>query len=117
MFMKRLASGASRAWVTAPMPECFAGDRRIETRNTVYLMRDGVCHSTLRRDFANATGTHNTDLVGMRLMGWVASELYSAPLQLEWALGMHAVLWRPRRPGERHSLIALTSQTLAFLPL
>jgi hypothetical protein len=116
MFMKRLASGASATWALTPMPDCFAGERRIETRNTVYLMRDGICQSTLRREFLNSTGTHKTNLVGMRLMGWVASEVYSAPLQLEWALGMHAVLWRPRRPGERHSLIALTSPTLAFFP-
>jgi hypothetical protein len=116
MFMKRLASGASCTWGSTPLPECFAGERRIETRNTVYLLRDGVCQATQRREPSNNTGTHKTDLVGMRLMGWVASEVQSAPLQLKWMLGVHAVLWRPRRPGERHSLIALTSATLAFLP-
>jgi hypothetical protein len=116
MYMKRLAAGASCTWGTTPQPECFAGEKRIETRNTLYLLRDGVCQSTLQRECSNTTGTHKTDLVGMRLMGWVASDVHSAPLQLEWMLGMHAVLWRPRREGERHSVIALTSATLAFLP-
>ncbi len=113
-YMKRLAAGASRTWSNNPLPACFAGETRIETRNSVYLLRDGVCQAITRREFVSTTGTHKTELVGMRLMGWIASEDPSTPLELEWRRGMRGVLWRPRGPGERHSVIALTSPTLGF---
>jgi hypothetical protein len=113
-YIKKLASHASRTWGSASLPACLAGETRFETRNSVYMLRDGVCHAVARREEASATRTHKTDLFGMRLMGWVASNDPSAPLRLEWSRGMHAVLWRPRRSGERHSVIALTSPTLGF---
>jgi hypothetical protein len=113
--MKRLASGASHVWETAPLPACFAGETRIETRNSVYLLRDGICHAVTRREFVSTTGTHKTDLVGMRLMGWVGEDDMTSLMQLEWDRGVRGVLWRARRPGERHSVVALTSPTLAFL--
>jgi hypothetical protein len=113
-YIKTLASRASRVWGSAPLPACLAGETRFETRNSVYLLRDGVCHTIARRDDAGATRTHKAELFGMRLMGWVASSDPCAPLRLEWRRGMHAVLWRPRRSGEKHSVIALTSPTLGF---
>jgi hypothetical protein len=113
-YIKGLASRASGSWTSTPIPACLAGETRFETRNTVYLLRDGICHSIARRDDASATRTHKAELFGMRLMGWVASADPCAPLQLEWRRGLHAVLWRPRRGGEKHSVIALTSPTLGF---
>jgi hypothetical protein len=113
-YAKRLASRSSRTWDTTPLPACLAGETRVETRNTVYLLRDGVCHTIARRDDPGATRTHEQELFGMRLMGWVASNDPSARVRLEWRRGMHAVLWRPRRIGEKHSVIALTSPTLGF---
>ena len=115
LYMKRLASGASHVWGTAPLPACFAGETRIETRNSVYLLRDGICHAVTRREFVSTTGTHKTDMVGMRLMGWVGDEDLSSLMRLEWYRGVRGVLWRARRAGERHSVVALTSPTLAFL--
>lgn len=116
LYMKRLASGASQVWGNAPLPACFAGETRIESRNSVYLLRDGICHAVTRREFVSTTGTHKTDLVGMRLMGWVGDDdMMSSLMQLEWYRGMRGVLWRARRPGERHSVVALTSPTLTFV--
>jgi hypothetical protein len=54
-------------------------------------------------------------MVGMRLMGWVGDEDLSSLMRLEWYRGVRGVLWRARRAGERHSVVALTSPTLAFL--
>jgi hypothetical protein len=68
-----------------------------------------------RREFVSTTGTHKTDLVGMRLMGWVGDEETSSLMDIEWYRGVRGVLWRARRVGERHSVVALTSPTLAFL--
>jgi hypothetical protein len=113
-YIKGLASRASRSWGSTPLPACLAGETRVETHNTVYLLRDGVCHTIARRDETGATRTHKAELFGMRLMGWVGSRDPGAPLRLEWRRGMHAVLWRPRRNGEKHSVIALTSPTLGF---
>jgi hypothetical protein len=115
LYAKRLATGASHVWGTSPLPACFAGETRIETRNSVYLLRDGICRAVIRPELASTTGTHKTHLVGMRLMGWVESDESSSVMQLDWYRGMRGVLWRPRHGSERHSVVALTSPTLAFV--
>jgi hypothetical protein len=102
------------------VPAWLAGETQVETRNTVYRLRDGVCHSVQRHDDASGTRAHPADLFGMRLVGWVMRDHAGAPagpVSLEWQRGAHAVLWRPRRGGEPHSLIALTSATLRFRAL
>ena len=115
LYLKQLAATASTRWGRAPLPACLSGDLRLETRNTVYLLHDGVCQSISRHEYASNTPTHRTDLlIGMRIVGWVPNNDDTVTLQPDWRRGLRAVLWRPRQPGEKHSVVALTSPTLAF---
>ena len=114
LYLKQLAATASSTWSKAPLPACFVGESRLETRNTVYLLRDGVCQSISRHECASNTVYRTDLLIGMRIIGWVPNNDRTITVQAEWRRGMRAVLWRARLPGEKHSVVALTSPTLAF---
>ena len=113
-YLKQLAARSARAWGSTPLPPCFAGETRIETRNTVYQLRDGVCYAVSRRDEASPGRLHPSEYVGMRIVGWLMRDAPQAGISLEWEAGAYAVLWRPRDAGEEHSAVALTSTSLAF---
>jgi hypothetical protein len=113
-YLKQLASRSSRSWAQAPLPPALAGETRIETRNTVYRLRDGVCYAVTRHEEAAPARTNPSAFAGMRLVGWLMREDPRGGLSLEWTPGACAVLWRPRGDGEAHSAVALTSSTLAF---
>jgi hypothetical protein len=113
-YLKELASRSARRWGATPLPPTFAGETRIETRNTVYELHDGVCTRVTRREDAGATRNHPSAFVGMRVVGWLMHEAPRAGISLEWRPGAYAVLWRPREDGEEHSAVALTSSTMAF---
>jgi hypothetical protein len=113
-YLKDLASRQARLWGTAPLPPCYAGETRIETRNTVYEMLDGICQSAVRRDRAPVSRSDPYAFVGMRVVGWLTREDPQGGLTLDWRPGAYAVLWRPRAEGEEHSAVALTSSTIGF---
>lgn len=113
-YLKELAARQARLWGTAPLAPCFAGEMRIETRNTVYDLRDGVCQTALRREKAPVSKSNPESFVGMRVVGWLSREDPQGGLTLDWRPGSYAVLWRPRAEGEEHSAVALTSSTIAF---
>ena len=48
-YLKELSARSARRWSAQPLPRCFAGETRIETRNTVYVLRDGVCIMVTRK--------------------------------------------------------------------
>ena len=114
LYLKQLAARSARAWGSTPLPACFAGETRIETRNTIYQLRDGVCYAVTRRDDASPGRLHPSAYVGMRIVGWLMRDRPQAGISLEWKTGAYAVLWRPRDTGEEHSAVALTSTSLAF---
>ena len=110
--LKELVARCGPLWEQTPLPESLAGESRIETRNTLYELRDGVCHS-VHRD--SVGGSFDPALfLGMRVVGWLPSGERGTTLSLQWQPGAHAVLWRPKTgPGDR-SAIALTSPSVAF---
>jgi hypothetical protein len=113
-YLKELAARSARRWSASPLPASFAGETRIETRNTVYQLTDGVCHAVSRHEGAGAGRQHPSEFVGMRLVGWLMRDDPHAGIRQEWKAGAYAVLWRPRAAGEEHSAVALTSTTYAF---
>jgi hypothetical protein len=113
-YLKQLAARSARRWSTSPLPPSFAGETRIETRNTLYQLTDGVCSVVSRHEGAGAGRMHPSAFVGMRLVGWLMRDDPHAGITLEWKAGAYAVLWRPRDAGEEHSAVALTSTSHAF---
>jgi hypothetical protein len=96
-----------------PLPLSLAGETRVETRNTVYRLRDGVCYSVERS--GEPPGHDPSAFVGMRVVGWMRREDTAGVLSLEWEPGSYAVLWRPRAAPADRSAVALTSASIAFL--
>jgi hypothetical protein len=95
-----------------PLPEPLVGETRVETRNTVYKLRNGVCYS-VQRD--HHTGRRDPRaFVGMRLVGWLWRDDPRSVLSLEWQPGAYAVLWRPGNGPDDRSAVALTSPSIAF---
>jgi hypothetical protein len=113
-YLKDLAARSARRWSSTPLAPCFAGETRIETRNTVYQLRDGVCYLVTRREDAGVGRMHPSAFVGMRIVGWLLRDDPEAGITHEWRPGAYAVLWRPREVSEEHSAVALTSTSLAF---
>jgi hypothetical protein len=110
--LKELASRSARLWGLMPMPEYLAGETRVETRNTVYKFRNGICYSA-RRDGQNEARDPSA-FAGMRLVGWLAQDQPAGVLSMQWQPGSYAVLWKPGGgPGGR-SAVALTSPSIAF---
>jgi hypothetical protein len=112
-YLKELAARSADRWSAAPPPPDVGGDTRIETRNTIYQLRDGVCFAVTRRSDEGARMSP-PEFIGMRLVGWLSRDNPRAGLMQDWRPGAYAVLWRARAPGEEHSAIALTSSTVAF---
>lgn len=113
-YLKDLAARSARAWGNSPLPPAFAGETRIETRNTTYQLRDGICYSVHRNEDAGQGRAHPSAFVGMRIVGWLMREDPRAGISLEWRPGAYAVLWRPRADSTDHSAVALTSSSSAF---
>lgn len=113
-YLKDLAARSARAWGNTPLPPAFAGETRIETRNTTYHLRDGICYAVHRNEDAGQGRAHPSAFVGMRIVGWLMREDPRAGISLEWRPGAYAVLWRPRGDSAEHSAVALTSSSSAF---
>jgi hypothetical protein len=111
-FLKDLAARCSNDWSERKTADPFRGDARVETRNTIYQFKDGVCVSITRRD--RPWTADPTVFIGMRIVGWLAFEDPRAGLIASWRPGAYAVLWRPRAEGEQHSSVALTSATNVY---
>jgi hypothetical protein len=113
-YLKQLAARSARRWSSTPLPQAFSGETRIETRNTIYELVDGVCYAVRRQEGAGSRHMHPSAYVGMRVVGWLRHEDPQGGLTHEWTPGAYAVLWRPRAGGEEHSAVALTSTSCAF---
>ena len=87
----------------------FDGESWLESRNTVFRFRDGVCFDLASRDPRKTARAQA--LVGMRLVGWVVSE--GTLFTHRWEAGGCAVLWRPGS-GVSEEAIAMTSATTSF---
>jgi hypothetical protein len=91
----------------------FAGETCIETRNTIYRLRDGVCFAVLSRD--RRKRQRASALVGMKMAWWlVTSGPGGARLSPAWELGACAVLWKPGATEDADGALALTSPTTDF---
>jgi hypothetical protein len=106
--LKRLAS--ITAWDQTKRVS-FDGECWVETRNTIYRFRDGVCFQVASAD-PRKRG-RSSALVGMRLVGWVEGGASHARLSYEWTEGSSALLWRAEAEGADEAM-AMTSRTTAF---
>jgi hypothetical protein len=113
-YLKQLAARSARRWSSNPLPDVFAGETRIETRNTVYLLVDGVCYAVRRQPGSASDRMPSSAYVGMRMVGWLRQDDPQGGVSHEWTHGAFAVLWRPRAGAEEHSAVALTSTSSAF---
>jgi len=95
-----------------PLPEGLVGETRVETRNTVYRFRNGVCYSVKREEQAGRKDPQA--FMGMRLVGWLWRDDPRSVLSLEWQPGAYAVLWKPGSAQGDRSAVALTSPSIAF---
>jgi len=89
----------------------FDGECWVETRNTIYRFRDGVCFQVASTD-PRKKGRASA-LVGMRLVGWVSGGESHSRLGYEWTEGAAALLWRPEGEAGDEAM-AMTSRTTAF---
>jgi hypothetical protein len=113
--LKELAARSARLWGLMPLPEVLSGETRIETRNAVYRLRDGICYSVQRHDpHAAQARLDPSAFVGMRVVGWLWQDDPRSVLSLDWQPGAYAVLWRRGTGGGDRSAVALTSPTVAF---
>ena len=108
--LKQLAQSCAATW-GRPM-RALRGETRVETKNTIYQFRDGVCIAVTRRD--GAWRADPTVFIGMRLVGWLAHGDPHAGLTDAWTPGAYALLFRARQDDETRSPIALTSATTAY---
>jgi hypothetical protein len=93
----------------------FAGESWLETRNTIYRFRDGVCFEVASRDPGKAARAQA--LIGMRLVGWVAGK--GSVFTNDWETGACALLWRAGCDAgagreRREEAMAMTSRTTLF---
>src|SRR5208283_4475741 len=110
--LKELAARSARLWGLMPLPDGLVGETRVETRNTVYRFRNGVCYSVNREEQAGRKDPQA--FMGMRLVGWLWRDDPRSVLSLEWQPGAYAVLWRPGSAQGDRSAVALTSPSIAF---
>jgi len=107
--LKRIASVTN--WDTATRAT-LEGESWIETRNTIYRFRDGVCVDVACRD--RKKRQRASILVGMRLVAWLVSEPGGRlRLSYAWRAGASAVLWRAETDGTEEAM-AMTSPANAF---
>jgi hypothetical protein len=104
--LKRLATVSD--WEAASHAN-FEGESWLQSRNTVFRFRDGICLEVASRD--RARGNRAGTLLGMRLLGWVVGE--GRVFTDQWAEGACAVLWRAGGGGTEESM-AMTSATTSF---
>jgi len=63
------SSPALREWAVSCPESAFAGTSRVETQHAIYLFRNGSCFAVSGR--GRRAGTTSTDLVGMKIAGWL----------------------------------------------
>ena len=106
--LKRLASVSDWGGGTRT---AFEGESWIETKNTIYRFRDGVCTQVACR--AGRKKARARSLVGMRLVAWLAGTDQHSRLAYEWEPGAYAVLWRAE-DEDGDEVMAMTSRTVSF---
>jgi hypothetical protein len=86
-----------------------AGESWLESRNTIYRLRDGVCFDVGSRDPKKSARAKA--VLGMRLVGWVSAN--GTVFSREWRAGACAILWRADGEGE-DAAMAMTSPTTSY---
>ncbi|MBS2020315.1 MAG: hypothetical protein JST00_46080 [Deltaproteobacteria bacterium] len=112
-FLAQIAAQSAATW-HAVGAACFRGEATIETGNRTYWFRDGVFVS--RSSGPARSHEAPPQLLGMRLIGFLAEEGGFWSLSTTWRPGSHAVLWRPSAPGESidPTSFVLTSAAVSF---
>jgi hypothetical protein len=90
----------------------FQGESWLETRNTLYRFRDGMCVAVAGRDPKKHGRARRIE--GMRLVGWLTGAEDGSLFGYDWTSGAWGVLWRPGEAGDGEAM-ALTSPTTTFV--
>jgi hypothetical protein len=106
--LKKLA--AVTDWESATRAT-LEGESWVETKNTLYRFRDGVCFAVACRDPGKSA--RSRIIVGMRLVGWLVGGAGKTRLAYAWEPGACAVLWRAG-DAKQEEAMAMTSATTAF---
>jgi hypothetical protein len=85
------------------------GESWLESRNTIYRLRDGICFDVGSRDPRKTARARA--VIGMRLVGWLSGN--GSVFSHEWSAGACAILWRASA-GTEDATMAMTSPTTAF---
>jgi hypothetical protein len=121
-------SPGMKSWADSCPETAFAGVCRMETQHATYLFRNGSCFAVSGRGLR--AGTTSSDLVGMRIVGWLLHEdevtaqaafpreVDAAPVgkvrvSRNWRAGSRAVLVA-KGSFLRGTRTAVTSRSTAF---
>jgi hypothetical protein len=108
-WLARQAPKSAAAW-HALAGRTFRGEASVETTNGVYRFRNGVFVSRLKKPLRSFEAPK--EMLGLRLIGFLAAEVGSFSLSPRWRHGTHCVLWRPGT-GDPKSFM-LTSPCLSY---
>jgi hypothetical protein len=107
--LKKLASVTD--WDTARRA-ALEGESWLQTRNTLYRFRDGVCFAVATRDPAKQARA--SSVLGLRLVGWLVGNEGRGRFTYAWEVGAAAVLWKGGGGNGSDETMALTSPTTTF---
>jgi hypothetical protein len=105
--LRRLAT--IRDWDAVDRAD-LEGESWLESRNTIYRFKDGVCFDVASRD--PRKHARAGVLVGMRLVGWLSGN--GTVFTDAWCAGACALLWHPGREGAEDATMAMTSASTSF---
>jgi hypothetical protein len=118
------SSPALREWAVTCPETTFVGVCRVETKHATYLFRNGNCFAATGK--GERAGGTSTELVGMKIVGWLLSEDEAPPQSGPRPVAKKNVqVTRNWRPGARAVLTskgklftgprtAVTSQVTSF---
>jgi hypothetical protein len=108
-FLVRLARQSAETW-NALAKEAFRGEATFETGNSVYCFKDGTFLRRAKKP--ERSFEQPTDMMTVRLLGFLGDEGGLWSLSQRWRMGSIALLWKPEAPEEKSFI--LTSPTVAF---
>jgi hypothetical protein len=103
------SSSALRDWAKTCPTSVFVGVCRVETRHATYLFRNGSCFAATGK--GERMGGTSTELVGMRIVGWLLPEGDQAHRSSGTSKEPKVEVSRNWRPGSR---AVLTSKGKLF---
>lgn len=111
-YVKKVAIERRGLWAAGQALVDLRGEVRLSTKNTIYQFRDGIVYSVTRQN--KGFMADPTELIGMRLVGWLPSAAPYVAIREMFRPGAYAVLFRPAEEGGK---VALTSAAMELIRL